>query len=378
MRGKGRIKRVNLALQGGGSFGAFTWGVLDRVLEDERLEIAAVSGASAGAMNAVAMIAGFTRGGRDEARACLRKFWMGVADAAEGRWAGFAPGPLRSFLGGWGGDLNPFNYWGEVMMRAMSPYDFNPLNYSPLRDLLSELVDFERVRACEKMQAFISATNVHTGRVRVFERTELTADHIMASACLPFLFQAVVIEGAPYWDGGYMGNPPLWPLFEHSDSEDTIVVQINPLERDDTPKTAREIMDRVNEITFNASLLREFRAIDFVNRLMEDGRLQGTGYRRVLIHMIEDPDRSLFNQGSRLRANRAMIEELFGRGRGAAEAWLERNFRCLGDASTVNLRKLFQGEADALDGERIDLEDDQPPKRAAHKPPPSRASGCDR
>lgn len=374
MRKQSKPKRVNLALQGGGAFGAFTWGVLDRLLEDDRLEIVAISGASAGAMNAVALIEGVNRGGRESARDCLRKFWMGVADAAEGRFAAFAPGPLRTFLGGWGGDLNPFNYWSEVMLRAMSPYDYNPLNYNPLRDLISELVDFERVRTCGQVQLFVSATNVHTGRVKVFERKEMTADHVMASACLPFLFQAVNIDGVPYWDGGYMGNPSLWPLFERSNTDDTIVVQINPLVREETPKSARDILDRVNEITFNASLLREFRAIDFVNRLMEDGRLEGTAYRRVLIHMIEDPDRSLFELGSRLRAGRKMIEDLHDRGRDAADAWLDQNFRCIGEASTVNLRKLFQGEADALDGERIDDSAESPP----HKPPPSAASGRER
>lgn len=374
MAKKGGRKRVNLALQGGGAFGAFTWGVLDRILQDDRLEIAAISGASAGAMNAAALLEGITHGGPAAARDCLQRFWTGVAEAAEGRWASFAPGPLRSFLGGWGGDLNPFNYWTEVMVRAMSPYDYNPLNYNPLRDLISELVDFKSVRSCKDIGVFISATNVHTGRVRVFERHELTADHIMASACLPFLFQAVVIENVPYWDGGYMGNPPLWPLFEHSDADDTIVVQINPLVRRDTPRSARDILDRVNEITFNASLLREFRAIDFVNRLMEDGRLEGTGYRRVLIHMIEDPDRSLFDQGSRLRASRGMIDELHERGQAAADAWLDKHFRCIGEASTVNLRKLFQGEADALDGDRIDPED--PAIRPGpDKPPASKASG---
>lgn len=365
-------KRINLALQGGGSFGAFTWGALDRLLEDERLQIAAISGTSAGAMNAVALMEGMSKQGPAGARACLRRFWEGVAEAAEGRLLGWAQQPLQTFLGSWGGSLNPFSYWTEVMARSFSPYDVNPLNYNPLQILLSKLIDFETVRSCDQVLAFISATNVHTGRVRVFERSELTADHIMASACLPFMFQAVEIEGVPYWDGGYMGNPSLWPLFESSDSDDTVLIQINPIETNETPHSAREIMDRVNEITFNASLLRELRAVDFVNRLRDDGRLEDTGYRRVFIHMIHDHERIAFEGRSRLHPGRAFLEELFERGRVVADHWLQENFDSLGQASSVNLRKLFQGEADALDGDRIE------PQRPKRKLPPSKASGAER
>lgn len=355
-------KRINLALQGGGSFGAFTWGVLDRLLEDERLEIAALSGTSAGAMNAAALCDGLMDGGPEGARATLRQFWEGLADAMAGPTLA---APLQGMFGLWSSPNSPFGYWMEVVARSTSPYDFNPLNWNPLRELLEKLVDFERVRSCNKVGFYVSATNVHTGRVRVFDRSELTADHVMASACLPFLFQAVSIEGVPYWDGGYMGNPALWPLFETSDTDDTVVVQINPLCRQRTPRTAREIMDRVNEITFNASLLREFRAIDFVNRLLEDGRLEGTSYRRVLIHMIDETDRSVFDSSSRIRISREMLGSLFESGRAAAEHWLARSFDDLGKRSTVDLRKLFQGDEDGLDGQKLK------PGRA----PASRASG---
>lgn len=364
----GAVKRINLALQGGGSFGAFTWGALDRLLEDERIEIAAISGTSAGAMNAVALTEGMMRGGRDGARACLRRFWTGIAKASHTPIVGAAA--LENFLGTWGLDMAPVHHWLDMMTRAVSPYDFNPLNWNPLRDLIDELVDFEKVQKYEPIKVFVSATNVHTGRVRVFQRHELTPDHVMASACLPYLFQAVVIDGVPYWDGGYMGNPSLWPLFEFSDSDDTILIQINPLERNSTPRSAREIMDRVNEITFNASLLRELRAVDFVNRLREDGRLDGTDYRRVLMHIIEDKDRIEFDLASKMRLNEQSLKLLFDGGYDSADTWLAENFDCIGRTSTINLRALFDGEADGLDGERI--------KRKRQKLPPSKASGSDR
>lgn len=361
-------KPVNLALQGGGSHGAFTWGVLDRLLEDPRVEIVAVSGASAGAMNAVAMLDGFARGGREGARGVLRKFWEGVADAAEGQWGAFAAGPLRQFLGDWGNGFNPLAAWSDMLMRSVSPYDFNPINYNPLRDLVAKLIDFDAVRACGGVNAYVSATNVYTGRVAVFRRQQLTPDHVMASACLPFLFQAVVIDGQPYWDGGYMGNPSLWPLFDGSDSDDTIIVQINPIEREFTPKSSRDILERVNEITFNASLLRELRAIDFVNRLREDGRLKDTTYHRVLVHMIADAQGLALE--SRLRVSRSLLESLFVRGRTAAETWLETNFEAVGDRSTVDLRRLFQG--DGNEESTLENPDDA---SLAKKPPPCRASG---
>jgi NTE family protein len=204
------------------------------------------------------------------------------------------------------------------------------------------------------VKLFLSATNVETGRTKVFRNPELTADHVMASACLPFMFQAVDIDGVAYWDGGYMGNPPLWPLFDNSKSDDVVLVQINPIKRMGKPQTARDILNRLNEITFNASLLRELRAVDFVSRLLEDGRLDGTGYRRVLMHMVEDEATlSALGASSKLNAERSFIEMLFHKGRAAAEAWLALYFTDIGQRSTIDIRKLFMGEEDALDGYRI-------------------------
>jgi NTE family protein len=357
-------KPINLALQGGGSHGAFTWGVLDRLLEDERLAIVAVSGASAGAMNGVVLCDGVMEGGYEGARKALAQFWRGV-----GRVAATSPlrrTPLEALMGGWRVDTSPWFVWLDMLSRVASPYDLNPLNVNPLRDMLDEMIDFERVRACDMLELYVSATDVQTGRARVFQRKELTADHVMASACLPFIFQAVQIEGRPYWDGGYMGNPPLWPLFEFSQSDDVLIVQINPIERPGTPKSAREILDRVNEITFNASLLREFRAIDFVGRMLEEGRLEDTGYRRVLVHMVSEPSMSALHSSSRFNSETAFLEMLFKRGWIAADAWLEENFDKIGVRSTVNLRRLFQGESDGLDGKR--LKPPRKPRKRAPKP----------
>ena len=349
---KSASKRVNLALQGGGAHGAFSWGVIDTILADGRIDIEAVTGASAGAMNAVALADGLAEGCRDEARERLRQFWESVSKAA---WASpFKRTPLDAARGNWNLDHSPTYIWFDILSRVTSPYDINPLNINPLKELVEEHIDFDRVRACSCIKLYIAATNVETGRVKIFDHNELTADHVMASACLPHVFHAVEIDGVPYWDGGYMGNPPLWPLFDASNTDDVIVIQINPIERKGAPRAARDILDRLNEITFNASLLRELRAVDFVSRLLDDGRLEGTGYRRVLIHLIED-QKSLSELGvsSKLNAESAFIELLFEKGQEAAKRWLHENFEHIGERSTIDLRGMFQGEEDALDGYRI-------------------------
>jgi NTE family protein len=241
----------------------------------------------------------------------------------------------------------------------MSPYDLNPLNINPLRDLIERFVDFDAVRACREISLFVSATNVHTGRLRVFPHDKVTADVVMASACLPFLFRAVEIDGVPYWDGGYMANPAIFPFFGATETEDVLVVQINPVVRIGEPHSAQEIMNRVNEITFNASLLHDLRAIDFVSRLIEAGRLDGTGYRRMLVHAIAD-EKALSELGasSKFNVEPDFIDMLFNKGREAAENWLHTSFRHVGVRSTVNVRKLFQGDDDSLDGDQL-----KPPRK---------------
>ena len=341
-------KRINLALQGGGAHGAFTWGVLDALLEDDRVEVAAISGASAGAMNAVALLDGWRRGGREEARACLRRFWEAVADKAHGAWSAWSP--VNAFLASTPGFITAWGpHWFESWARMVSPYDVNPLNWNPLRDLIGELVDFDAVRACSDIDVFVAATNVETGRTRVFRRDELTADHVMASACLPTLFQAVEIDGEPYWDGGFVGNPPLYPFFYESDSRDILVVQINPIARRGTPKTAHEILDRMREITFNSSLLREYRNIEFVARLVEQERVDPERYRAMLIHRI-DGGRQLAEYGAstRMVAEKAFFEALFERGREAAQNWLASAWKDVGERSTLDVRNVLDDpDADA-------------------------------
>ncbi|MDJ0949694.1 MAG: patatin-like phospholipase family protein [Alphaproteobacteria bacterium] len=334
-------KAVNLALQGGGAHGAFTWGVLDRLLEDERIRIEAISGTSAGAMNAVVVADGIMRDGRDGARAGLHEFWIAVSEAARG--SPIQRSPVDVFMGNWSLDSSPSYLFFDILNRVASPYELNPLNINPLRDLVAAQVDFDRVRSCDRMKVFVSATNVETGRVKVFKRDDLTADAVMASACLPFMFQAVEIDGVSYWDGGYMGNPVLFPFFNACASSDVVIVQINPIERRGTPKSAREILNRVNEITFNSSLLREFRAIDFVSRMIEQGKLDPSEYKQVLVHrIIADEELKPLGASSKLNAEWAFLTHLHGIGYRSASEWLDANFDDLGRSSTVDVRRLFQ------------------------------------
>jgi len=348
------LKMINLALQGGGAHGAFSWGVLDRLLEHGGVGIEAITGASAGAMNAVALADGLACGDHEVARAKLRTFWESVCDAA--RTSPIQRTPFDMAISNWSLDHSPAYVWFDIVSRIVSPYALNPLNLNPLRDLVASVIDFERV-CSSPLKLFLSATNVETGRTKVFEKSELTADHVMASAALPFMFHAVEIDGVPYWDGGYMGNPPLWPLFDQCDTDDVLLVQINPFHRAGAPTSAREILNRLNEITFNSSLLKELRAVDFVTRLLEDGRLEGTGYRRVITHIIQDEATlSSLGASSKMNAEKAFIEMLFAKGRTAANAWLDAHFEDIGVRTTVDLRGLFEGDEDALDGYRIDRE----------------------
>jgi NTE family protein len=333
-------KPVNLALQGGGSHGAFTWGVLDKFLEDDRVSVEAISGTSAGAMNAVVVADGLMRGGPAGAREALGSFWRAVSRAAR-------TSPLRRscwdvMTGNWNLDHSPAYLGMDLLSRMASPYDLNPLNLNPLRDLLLSQVDFDRVRSCNRVKLFISATRVRDGKVTVFDRTHLDADRVMASACLPYLFQAVEVDGEAYWDGGYMGNPALYPFAYRCTSSDVIIVQINPLCCRETPRTAREILNRVNEITFNGSLLKELRAIEFVTRLLDEGALDPNRYKRMRIHMVSaESALGPLNASSKLNAEWDFLLHLHDIGWRTAADWLDRHYDRLGTASTVDLRSLI-------------------------------------
>ena len=254
-----QVKKLDLALQGGGAHGAYSWGVIDRLLEDERIEIEGISGTSAGAMNGVVMADALTRGGKPLARQALTDFWQAVSRA--GMASPVRRSPMDVWTGNWSLDHSPGYIAMDLMTRLISPYQFNPLNVNPLRDIVDAHIDFERVRQCEQLKLFVAATNVRTGKQRVFRREEMSLDAVMASACLPLMFQAVEIDGEAYWDGGYMGNPALFPLMEECSSRDILLVQINPISRDSVPTCASSILNRLNEITFNAALIKEIRMI---------------------------------------------------------------------------------------------------------------------
>ncbi len=336
----GTTKRINLALQGGGSHGAFTWGVLDRLLEDDRIEFDSFSGTSAGAMNAVVFAAGWAENGRAGARARLERFWNRIADV--GAHSPIQRTVIDTLMGNWRIDTSPGYIALDLMGRVLSPYQTNPLNLNPLRDVLAEVVDIDLARYASGIKLFLCATNVHTGKIRVFDNKSLSLDAVLASACLPFMFQAVEIDGEHYYDGGYMGNPAIFPLAYHSACRDVVLVQINPLYRPEVPKTAREILDRVNEITFNSSLMREMRAVHFVNRLIAGGKLDPEAYRITRIHMIQaDAEVTAMHASSKLNPERLFLHHLRDIGRRVAGEWIEENIACVGVESSVNVRETF-------------------------------------
>ncbi|MDN5849076.1 MAG: patatin-like phospholipase family protein [Nitrococcus sp.] len=333
-------KGINLALQGGGAHGAFTWGVLDRMLEDERITIEAISGTSAGAMNAVVLADGFEKNDRAGARDALYKFWQAASQSSY--LSLIQRTPWDRIMGNWSLNNSPGYLMLDLVSRLASPYELNPLNLNPLRDFLAQHVDFDAVRCGPGIKLFISATNVRTGRARIFTNPELSPDTIMASACLPHLFQAVEIEGEGYWDGGYMGNPALHPFIYRCATRDIVIVQINPIDAPGTPKSARDILDRVNEITFNSSLMGELRAIEFVTRQLDEGSLNPVRYKRMLIHRIDgEAELKLLDASSKLNAEWEFLQALRGMGHRAASHWLDQHFDQIGQESSVDLRALF-------------------------------------
>jgi len=330
-------KRINLALQGGGAHGAFTWGVLDRLLEDERLEFDGISATSAGAMNATVMVYGYQQGGRSGAQQALANFWRRVAHA--GAQTPFQPTWWDRMAGQRGLDNSPAFVWLDFVSRIFSPYQLNPLNWNPLREVLEASVDFTALQASPlPIKLFLSATNVRTGKVKVFCGADVTADAVLASGCLPFLFQAVEIKGENYWDGGYMGNPAIFPLIYNCDSSDVVIIHINPMTREALPVTAGEILNRINEISFNSSLMREMRAIGFVTKLIDEGKVAGGDLKRLHIHAISaEMETCDLSVHSKFNADLAFLLELKAAGRRHAEIWLEQHFSALGERSTVDI-----------------------------------------
>lgn len=333
---------VNLALQGGGSHGAFTWGVLDSLLADGRLGIDGISGTSAGSMNAAVLSYGSIRG-NDGARQALHDFWQAVSDSAArfNPMARFSPafrlagnGPLQAIA----------SQWFQAVTHSLSPYQWNPLNINPLREVLQQQIDFDQMNRESKIKLFLSATNVRSGKVKVFGIDEpIRVDMVLASACLPELFPAQEVDGEHYWDGGFMGNPVLFPLFYETRSRDVLIVHVNPIARPGVPKSAEDIMDRVNEITFNSSLIKELRAVHFVQKLMAEGWIKDQHLqqlRYILMHSIRSDDALAdLPANSKMRTDWEFLTMLRDRGRASAAAWLEQNIAHVGIQSSVDLKK---------------------------------------
>ena len=338
------LQSINLALQGGGSHGAMTWGVLDALLEDGRLHFDGISGTSAGAMNAVALAHGFAQAetqhkdpeearlaGAMLARATLMRLWEGI-------------GAMGNLM--WGAPLAQAFPALALLTPWLAPAQSNPLNLNPLRNLLDKIVDFDLLAHAQAApKVFVCATNVRTGRGEIFSGTRLSVDAVMASACLPLVFKAVEINGHAYWDGGYSGNPALYPLIYETRSSDILLVQINPIEHMETPDTVPEIMDRMNEVNFNASLLAELRAIGFVRRLLAEGKLDPKHYKNVHMHRIDGGDAlDRFGASSKSRVDMAFLRQLFLLGRERGRKWLLDHHHDLGVCTTMKLAHADDGQ----------------------------------
>ena len=337
---------VDLALQGGGSHGAFTWGVIDRLLEEPWLKIEAVSGTSAGAMNAAALAHGWRLGGAQGARDALDRFWRRVAQSAV-----FSPlqrSPLDRMLGRWTMRHSPVYMAVDLISRVFSPYDLNPGGLHPLQDILAENIDFDRL-AASPVKVFVTATNVRTGRGRVFRSAEITPDVLLASACLPTLFRTIEIDGDPYWDGGFTGNPTITPLVRESDARDVILVQINPLERAQMPRSAADILNRMNEISFNAPLMKELRMIALLQQISNLDAGEGAHWACMRMHRIMTDELSRLDASSKMNAEWDFLSLLREMGRRAADGFLQAHGDDIGKKSSLDLHALLDDQpAEAL------------------------------
>ncbi len=341
---KSTTKKVNIALQGGGAHGALAWGILDALLEDGRIDVEGFTATSAGTMNALAFAQGMQEGGRDGARQKLQDFWWEISKAG----AIFSPvhgNPVERFLGLGSGE-NPFAYFMfDTMTRMFSPYQFNPLDINPLKDVLERTIDFDKIRACDKLKLFVSATNVRSGKVKIFRTQDISIDVALASSCLPFIFKAVEIDGEYYWDGGYTANPALYPLFYQTDNNDIILIHLNPMYREEIPTTAPAIMNRLNEVTFNDSLLKELRAIAFVKKLIEHDMIKDEYkhmYKDLLVHPIRADDMMKeFSITSKFDTDWDFLLTLRDAGRDGMKTWLEQHFDNIGKHSSVDLHEEF-------------------------------------
>jgi NTE family protein len=333
-------KTINLALQGGGSHGAFAWGALDRILEDERIVIEGIVGTSAGAMNAAVTAYGLTLGGNEAAREHLRNFWEAVA--AAGSCSIMQPSWIDRLISPGSLDYSPGWIMMDTLSRILSPYQMNPANFHPLRDILVEQIDFDRLSRSDKVKLFVCASNVFTNRLHVFGLSEMTVDAVIASGCIPSVFQAVNIDGEYFWDGGYMGNPPLFPLIYNCTSTDVLLIMVNPIQIEQVPQTAQAILDRINTLSFNSSLMREMRAINFVNHLVDRGFDDNGRLKKMLIHCIDAEDEmSKLGVSSKLNVGREFLGWLFELGRTRADTFLRDHFDTIGKESSTSIEQRF-------------------------------------
>jgi NTE family protein len=331
-------KVINLALQGGGSHGAFTWGVLDRVLEDKRIAFDGITATSAGGVNAVLLADGLAKGGREAARELMRVFWKKMSDTTMN--SVIAPSWFDRINPNFGLEHSPGYVIVDFMSRFISPYQLNPMDINPMRDLLNEVVDFERIRKQQVIKLFLSATNVRTGKVAVFPTKEITAEHVLASACLPFMMRAPEIDGEAYWDGGFMGNPAIFPVIYGATSCDVLLVHLTPTERPELPTNSRAIINRMQEISFNSSLMREMRAVAFVTQMIDEGKLAGG--KRMFVHLIEAEDIiNALSGSSKMNADWRFLMYLFELGRERADKWLALNFDKIGVETSVDLKARY-------------------------------------
>lgn len=338
-------KKISLGLQGGGSYGAFAWGVLDRLLEEERFDIAAISGTSGGAINAAVLADGFAQGGgREGARQALNRFWQAL-----GGMTMFSP--LRrtpaDYLAGAGSMQASPAYHLLQVMSAVIPPQMTPVNINPLYGLLSSMIDFERVRSCEEIRLYVPATSVRTGRGKIFERAQLDARHVAASASLPQVFAGIEIDGEMYWDGGFVGNPPLAPLVNGGGAGDLVIVQNNPIARDRLPRSVADVANRASEIAFNIGFVREISAIQHLGALIDEEHPEQTHPAAVRLHLISGND-ALQNLdiSSKFNNEWPFIQHLHELGRQAAQDWLDAHADHIGLHSTLDMRAIYYPEAE--------------------------------
>ena len=337
------VKKINVALQGGGAHGAFGWGVLDKIIEDGRLEIDGVCGTSAGAMNGVLYAYGKMKGGPEHAREVLENFWHDISKTSTNFFAQ-VPAPFGDFLGAKIHEKIMYSAFDIITLMFLY-YEYNPFNFNPLREILEKNVNFKEIHACQCTNIFVCATNARTGQPKIFGNHEITADTVLASACLPFLFQTIVIDGEPYWDGGYVGNPALYPMIYKTDTLDFVIVHINPIERPEVPHDAQGILNRVNEVSFNSSLIGELRAIAFVQKIIKEDWIRDEHkhkLKEIRVHAIRSDKEMLpMEVNTKFSTDWGFLQELRDLGRIRAKTWLEETFDKIGNTSSLDIRESY-------------------------------------